>query len=95
MGPGGVIQDAGVHATGIQKLCVVAPSWGPNDTAICTMRRKDVLLPWASGPSSPGIRPEPDQGAPRSTAQYGDAVDVAPAMELPVLLLSPTAAGPW
>ena len=53
-----------------------------------------MSLSWATGPSSPGYRPEPDQGAPRNAAQYGDAVDVAPAMGLPVLLLSPTAAGP-
>ena len=53
-----------------------------------------MSLSWATGPSSPGYRPEPDQGAPRNAAQYGDAVDVAPAMGLPVLLLSPTAADP-
>ncbi len=51
-----------------------------------------MFLSWASGPSSPWYRPEPDPGAPRNATQYGDAVDVAPAMGLPVLLLSPTAA---
>ena len=51
-----------------------------------------MFLSWASGPSSPWYRPQPDPGAPRNATQYGDAVDVAPAMGLPVLLLSPTAA---
>ena len=56
------------------------------------LHRKGVFLSWASGPSSPWYGPEPDPGAPRNAAQYEDAVDVAPAMGLPVLLLSPTAA---
>ncbi len=47
---------------------------------------------WDFLPSSPGYGPESDQGAPRSTAQYEEAVDVAPTMGLPVLLLSPTRA---
>ena len=55
---------------------------------------KDVLLSCASGASSPRHRPEPGPGAPRSAAQFGDAVDVAPPKSLAVLLLSPTAAGP-
>ena len=53
-----------------------------------------MFLSWASGPSSPWYRPQPDPGPPRNATQYGDAVDVAPAMGLPVLLLSPTAADP-
>ena len=71
----------------------MAPSVGPRTHQFADLRReKGVFLSWASGPSSPWYRPQPDPGAPRNATQYGDAVDVAPAMGLPVLLLSPTAA---
>ena len=47
----------------------------PRDTTVCTIAQEGVDYSGTASHARPRYRPEPDQGAPRSTAQYEEAVN--------------------